>query len=399
MKNNISAKALKYRPRAIDRGMLTILLLLLGVGLAQVYSSSFIFATEARGDGLHYFRKQLIFVLAAIPLILAVASVPFRWIERWGHLLWWGACFGVLLTFVPGLGVKAGGAVRWLRLPGGFHFEPSELLKISLPIFMATILSRKAEWMGQLEWPLKILFLVAPLLVVLKQPDFGTFVIGSGVLLTVLFVYGIKWRYIIASVLVVVPTGYWLIVSSAYRKARLMAFLDPWADPTRNGFQVIQSMLSFHSGGLTGRGLGQGQGKLFFLPEAHTDFTLAVFGEEVGFIGFAILLTLYGFLIFRGLQISMQAQRLFHRLAVLGLTVNFAFSIFVNVGVALGFLPPKGLTLLFMSYGGSSLMTSALAFGLILNFARHVEAPEDGVKKKRFQRQPLRTSRVLRAQT
>lgn len=351
----------------LDRGLLLAVLALLGIGLVQVYSSSFIFAIESRGDGLFFFKRQLGFMIIAISVLLVTAHVPFRWIEKFGWLLWIVAAGGVVATMVPGLGVKAGGAARWLKLPGGFVFEPSEMLKIALSLLLATYFSRRTEILGKYEWPIRAALLIAPLLIVLRQPDFGTFVICSAVFAAVLFAFGLKWRYVFASAAVAIPAFYFLVMNVPYRRARIMAFLDPWADPEQKGFQVIQSMLSFQSGGLAGVGLGQGQGKLFFLPEAHTDFTLAVLGEEMGFLGVVIVLSLYGFLVFRGLQMAARTEERFPKVLALGLSLTFALSVFINVGVVLGLLPTKGLTLPFLSYGGSSMVMTCFLFGLLLN--------------------------------
>lgn len=299
--------------------------------------------------------------------MMATATAPWKWIEKYGFLVWIGAALGVCATFVPGLGIRAGGAARWLNLPGGFVFEPSELLRVSLSLAFATLLTQRQKFLGSWEWVGRILFLAIPILIVLKQPDFGTFSICFLVLFSLLFAFGLPWGVIFAGAAAAIPAFYILVMNSPYRKARIVAFLDPWSDPARKGFQVIQSMLSFASGGVTGSGMGEGQGKLFFLPEAHTDFTLAVLGEEMGFIGFFVVLALYGFVVLRGLQISARIDDLFAKSLVLGLTLTFAYSVFVNVGVVLGMLPTKGLTLPFLSYGGSSLVTSCFLFGLILN--------------------------------
>lgn len=355
---------------SIDRNILVVLFLMFGIGLVQVYSSSYIFATESLGNGLYFFSKQAIFTVLSILALFIVANIPWKYVERWGYLLWWAAVAGIVLTFVPGFAIKAGGASRWIHLPFGQRIEPSEYLKLALCLWLATFLARRSPWMGRFEWPFKVLFTLGPLVLLLKQPDFGTFAICSLVAFTAFFAFGLKWRYILGSILVVIPSFAYLILSSPYRKARLMTFLDPWSDPEQSGFQVIQSLLSFHSGGVTGVGLGLSQGKLFFLPEAHTDFTLAVLGEEMGFVGFAVILLLYGFLVLRGMQISAQARDAFEKALALTITVTFAFSVFINVGVVLGLLPTKGLTLPFLSYGGSSLLMWSLAFGLLLNIDR-----------------------------
>lgn len=355
----------------LDRGLLLAVFALLGIGLVQVYSSSFIFAIEARGDGLFFFKRQFAFSLLAIAALMITAQIPFRLIEKFGWLLWIGAGAAAALTLVPGLGIRAGGAARWLNLPGGFVFEPSELLKISLSLLLATFFSRRLEIFGQYEWIARPLIFAMPLLIVLRQPDFGTFAICCSVFVAVLFAFGLKWRYVIGALAVAIPAFYVLVMNVPYRRARILAFLDPWADPEQKGFQVIQSMLSFQSGGLTGVGLGQAQGKLFFLPEAHTDFTMAILGEEMGFIGFVIVIGLYGYLVFRGLQLAARIEETFPKVLAMGLSLTFAFSVFINVGVVMGLLPTKGLTLPFLSYGGSSLLMTCFMFGLLLNVERY----------------------------
>jgi cell division protein FtsW len=354
----------------LDRGLLLAIFALVGIGLVQVYSSSFIFAIESRGDGLFFFKRQLFFGIVAVGVLLFTALIPFRYIEKYGWLLWIAAALGAAATMVPGLGIRAGGAARWLNLPGGFVFEPSELLKISLSLLLATFFSRRFEALGQYEWPARAALLGIPLLVVLRQPDFGTFAICCAVFASILFAFGLKWRYIVSALAVALPSFYVLVMSVPYRRARILAFLDPWADAEHKGFQVIQSMLSFQSGGLMGAGLGQGQGKLFFLPEAHTDFTMAVLGEEMGFVGFLVVVGLYGYLVFRGLQLAARAEDRYGKVLALGLSLTFGFSVFINMGVVMGLLPTKGLTLPFLSYGGSSLMMTCFLFGLMLNVER-----------------------------
>ena len=354
----------------LDRGLLLAVFTLIGIGLVQVYSSSFIFAIESRGDALYFFKHQLVFAVVAVAVMLATAQVPPHWVEKFGWLLWPVAAAGVVGTMIPGLGVRAGGAARWLNIPGGFVFEPSELLKISLGLLLATYFSNSMTILGKWEWPFKSFLFVVPLLFVLKQPDFGTFFICTMVFMATLFAFGLRWRYIAVLVGGALPSFYFLVMNVPYRRARILAFLDPWNDPEQKGFQVIQSMLSFQSGGLTGAGLGQGQGKLFFLPEAHTDFTLAVLGEEMGFLGFVFVFSLYAYLVFRALQLAARSEEKYPRVLALCLSMTFALSVFINAGVVLGLLPTKGLTLPFLSYGGSSLIMSCFLFGLLLNVER-----------------------------
>lgn len=340
---------------------------LLGIGLVQVYSSSFIFAIESYGDGLFFFKRQLFFAFLSFFVLIATIHFPLKYIEKYGWMLWSFSTLLIMLTFVPGIGVRVGGAIRWLQLPFGIRFEPAELLKISFSILFASLICRQDNLLDRLKWYWILPMLAMPFFFLLKQPDFGSFAIIILVCLGLLFAFGLQWRFIIAGISIMIPAFYFLVMNVPYRRARVLAFLDPWSDPDQKGFQVIQSMLSFHSGGLTGVGLGKGQGKLFFLPEAHTDFTLAVFGEEMGFVGFLILMSLYGFVVFRGIQVGLRAEKIFHRAMVIGLTMTFALSVFINSGVVMGLLPTKGLTLPFLSYGGSSIVMLSFLFGLILN--------------------------------
>lgn len=367
--------------RYLSSSLFLSIIALIGIGLVQVYSSSFIFAIESYGDGLFFFKKQLAFALIAFLVLIGTIHIPFKYIEKYGWLLWLGGAGLVCATFIPGIGVRVGGAIRWIQLPLGIRFEPAELLKISFSLLFASLICRQDNFLAKLKWPVLFLLVTAPMLMLLKQPDFGSFAIILMVGIGLLFAFGLKWKYIVAGFSVVLPAVYFLVMAVPYRRARVMAFLDPWSDPASRGFQVIQSMLSFHSGGLTGAGIGQGQGKLFFLPEAHTDFTLAVFGEEMGFVGFLIILMIYGFVVLRGIQIAVKTEEPFKKSMVLGLTLAFALSVFINAGVVMGLLPTKGLTLPFLSYGGSSLVVLCFMFGLILNVENSLES---GDYSKRF---------------
>ena len=343
----------------------------MGVGLVQVYSSSYVFAIETYNDGLFFFKKQLMFSAIGLLVVFLVTKISFDWIRNWGWTLWVAASGLVLLTWVGGIGVRVGGAHRWIQLPFGLRFEPAEILKIGFVLLMATLISRSDEMNPKriLTWSA---FILVPMLLVLKQPDFGTFALLTAVGFSLLFVFGLPWSIIIGSVMSLIPAFYFLVMNVPYRKARVMAFLDPWSESQQKGFQAIQSMLSFHSGGLWGTGLGQGQGKLFFLPEAHTDFTLAVLGEEMGFIGLFIVLSLFGFVVYRGFQLAMKTNDRFLKACCLGLALVFGITTVINAGMSMGLLPTKGMALPFLSYGGSSLISSCLLFGLFLKLESEI---------------------------
>lgn len=349
---------------------LLVLIALMGWGLIQVYSSSFIFAQEKFGDGLYFFKRQVLFTVIGLVVMLAITYIPAKWLEKWGLLLAPVAIFALLFTLVPGIGLKVGGARRWLPGVLGIRIEPCEIFKIALPFLLAAFIALDSQRLGRWNWVLRILSVGIPLGIFLVQPDFGSFTMSVLVICTVIFAYGLPWKYIIGALLGIIPLFAYLMLSAPYRRARVLTFLDPWRDPNGQGFQVIQSLLTFHSGGIFGVGVGDGQGKLFFLPEAHTDFTLAVLGEEMGFLGFAFMMLMYGFLVVRGLQISNRVDSLFLKVLSLGLTVGFAYSVIINIGVVLGLFPTKGLTLPFMSYGGSSLVMSCVLFGILLNIQK-----------------------------
>ena len=354
-----------------DRGLLLSIFTLMGFGLVQVYSSSFIYAVDTYENGLHFFSKQALFALMGTGVLLVMAHLKWKFCKLLGGAFLLLSMVGLVLTYIPGIGVEAGGAHRWIQLPLGMRFEPSELLKVSFPFLLGTLMvTSPVKFLGKMDVPLRFLILLAPFALLHGQPDFGTMALLFVMIFSVLFVFGLKWRYLVGSAVVTLPVFYYLVVLVPYRWARIKGFLDPWADPSEKGFQIIQSLMSFQSGGVWGAGLGQGQGKLFFLPEAHTDFTLAVLGEETGLVGFLVVLLIYGFIVFRGLQISSRVNRDFEKIVALGITVLFAFQVFINMGVVLGLLPTKGLTLPFLSYGGSSLIATCIGFGWLLNIER-----------------------------
>jgi cell division protein FtsW len=327
----------------LDQGILLSVLFLIGVGLVQVYSSSFIYAIDTFKNGHHFFFRQLAFSGIGILSLLFVAKLKWKYSKWLGLVIFLIAVAGLVATFMPSLTISAGGARRWVRLPLGQRFEPGEFFKLSFPLLLGAILATKQiERIGRFDH-LRWLSVLVPFALLLKQPDFGTVALLTITTVSVLFVFGMSWRYLFGFAAAAVPAFYVLVIQVPYRWARVQGFLDPWSDPSEKGFQIIQSLLSFHSGGVFGAGLGQGLGKLFFLPEAHTDFTLAVLGEEVGLVGFLVILFIYGFLVFRGFQIASKVRGDFERVVALGFVLIFGFQVFINMGVVLGFFLQKGL--------------------------------------------------------
>ena len=356
-----------------SRNIFLCLFFLSGLGLVQVYSSSFIFATEHYGNGLFFFKKQMLFTALAWMVFFFLALTPWKYSRYLGMALWFFSVLALVLTLLPQVGVSVGGARRWIDLPFGFRFQPSELLKVTTPFLLAWLLVLKEQWPLQkiFFWSIPFFALGFPIMILILQPDFGTVILLLSLIFALIFVLGLPWLYFFVGFASVSGLLYYLLTSQPYRFARWEAFLNPWEDPLGKGFQVIQSFLGIHSGGLFGSGLGKGQSKLFFLPEAHTDFTLAVFAEEMGFLGLLVLLSVYAFLIYSGWKLSLKVHDFYEKMVSFALVFVFAISVFVHCAVNLGLLPAKGLALPFLSYGGSSLVCAFLLFGWLISIEKN----------------------------
>lgn len=362
--------------RNIDTSMLLMAVALTCIGVVMVYSSSAIMAAERFGDGFYFLKRQAIYALAGFGVLAGAAYFNY---ENWRKLAFVSLIASIVLLallLVPGVGVKVGGAVRWLRF-GGFTVQPAELIKLTLVLYLAHSLTRKKDKVRSLtKGYLPYMIVLGVLLgLLMKQPDLGSAMIVTGVALAMLIVAGVRWLYILPTVLMSLPVLYILIMTSDYRRRRIMAFLDPWTDPYDSGFQIIQSLVAFGNGGVRGEGLGIGAQKLFYLPEAHTDFIFSVIGEELGMIGVVIVAALFLLLVLSGIRIALQCREPFGRNLAFGLSLLIGLGAFVNMAVCMGLLPTKGLTLPFISYGGTSLLMNLLAVGILLNISSHVEKP------------------------
>jgi cell division protein FtsW len=281
----------------------------------------------------------------------------------------------MVLVLIPGIGGSGGGASRWLRLPG-FSLQPSEMAKIALVIYMAYSLDKKQEKVkffstGFLPYMVVLALL---LLLLLKQPDLGSAVTLGMVAIVMLFAAGTRPTYIISMLLLALPFLYFLVMNVDYRRRRILAFLNPWEDPSSSGFQIIQSWIAFGAGGVLGQGLGEGKQKLFYLPEAHTDFILSVVGEELGLAGVLVIGSMFFLLVWRSIRVALGAEDTFGRFLAFGIAVLLGIEAFVNMAVVTGLLPTKGLALPFISYGGSSLIISLFAVGIVLNISSRMRS-------------------------
>ncbi|MFV3368953.1 rod shape-determining protein RodA [Pseudomonas sp. NY15435] len=346
-------------------GLLLLLLVTLGsVGLFVLYSAS--------GKSWDLLIKQASSFGLGLGAMFVLAQIEPRFLARWVPL---GYLIGVaLLVVVDVMGHNAMGATRWINIPGVIRFQPAEFMKLLMPMTIAWYLSKRALPPGFKHSVVGLALIVVPFVLILKQPDLGTamLVLASGSF--VLFVGGLRWRWIIMAVSAAVPVavGMWYFVMHDYQKQRVLTFLDPESDPLGTGWNIIQSKAAIGSGGVFGKGWLLGtQSHLDFLPESHTDFIIAVLGEEFGLVGVCLLLVLYLLVIYRGLVITAQAQTLFGKLLAGSITMTFFVYVFVNIGMVSGLLPVVGVPLPFISYGGTSLVTLMSGFGVLMSIHTH----------------------------
>lgn len=357
-----------------DRKLRLAIFALLAAGLVMVYSSSFIFALERYKDGLFFFKRHLLFGAVGVVAFLGGWRLPARVLQKAAYPVLGVAVLTLIVTLIPSIGHRVGGASRWISL-FGFTFQPSEFAKFAVVLVIAAQLAKKAHLQDNWRSGFLTYFIsVIPLYIfLLMQPDFGTVALLFCTTFCMLLACGIRIRYLATTIAVLVPTATTLVLSSHYRRARLLGFLDPWSDPAHNGFQIIQSLLAFFSGKLFGLGLGNSREKLFYLPAAHNDFIFAVVGEELGLFGVLFFVGLFSIVIWRGLSAAQRIEDTFKRGLAVGISTMIGLQAFFNMAVVLGLLPTKGLPLPLISYGGTSLVITLFLLGLLTQLS---EKPE-----------------------
>lgn len=354
----------------LDQVLLGATLALLAIGLVMVASASIDTAARASAAPLAMFWRHLIYVLLALAALLFVARLELAWLRRISPLLLVGSIVALALVLVPGIGREVNGSTRWMAL-GPLTLQPSELVKVFVVLYLSGYLVRRAEEVrSDLKGffkPVSILVLIAGLL--LLEPDFGATVVIFATALGMLFLGGVPLKTFAAWMVTITLALGVILFMAPYRLERLMTFLNPWAHPWDSGFQLIQALIAVGRGEWFGVGLGSSVQKLFYLPEAHTDFLLAVLGEELGVVGICTVLALFATIVWRGFAIARRAAArgdMFGAHLAHGLSLLIGMQAGVNVGVNLGVLPTKGLTLPLMSYGGSSLLASGIVIGLLV---------------------------------
>lgn len=367
----LQRRVLMPRLRRPDLWLIGAAAALVGIGVVMVFSVSYFHAQDRFGDPLLFFRKHLVALGCGAVLFAAASCLRIDFLERGANAIFLGTLLLLVAVLLPDVGIERGGAQRWLRL-GGFSLQPTEFAKLGVVLFAARWISTRRDEIRDFRRGILPLLAVVGVCsaLVMMQPDFGTTAILGALTLLMLFAGGARPIQMTGLVFVGIGLLAAGAVAAPYRMRRLMAFLDPWQQSQEGGFQLVQSLIAFGSGGGSGVGLGNSRQKLHFLPEAHTDFVFALVGEELGLVGALTVLLLFAFVAFRGYRIAARHPDSFGSLLAFGLTSVIILGAVVNVGVVLGVLPTKGLALPFVSYGGSALLSSMLQIGILAALSR-----------------------------
>ena len=367
------ARAAASRPGPTERTgqvlLAAIVAVLCLVGLCMVLSASSVQALREDGSSWLYFRRQVLWVLAGTGALALLARVDYRALRRLGAPVLIASIVLLVVVLVPGVGITAGGSTRWIGA-GGWRMQPSELAKLGLLLFGADLLARRAGRQGP-DGPLRPLLVAFGVVavLVLRQPDLGTTLVAGGIVLCLLYVAGTPMRAMTTLLAVAACGAFLLGMAQPYRRERMLSFLNPWADASNTGYQVVQSLVGLGTGRVAGVGVGASRAKWGFLPNAHTDFIFSIIGEELGMVGSLVVLGLFAAFAVVGVRTAMRAPDLYGMLLAAGITAWVLGQAFINVGAVVGVLPVSGVPLPFVSFGGSSLVLLMGAVGVLLNVA------------------------------
>ena len=357
--------------RHLRRKLLFITILLMVTGIVMIYSTSAIYAQERYGDAAFFLKRHLIYLGVGLVLSGWVLSLDPQEIRRWARPVVGLTLLLLLAVLVPGVGHKVSGARRWFRL-GWFSIQPSEIAQLTVILYLADVLARKR---GRLENFIQgvlpsLIVLGAAIGLILIEPDLGTAVALGAVALLLLFIAGVRMKVLVPLLLSAIPVLVGLVALKPYRVRRILAYLNPWADPEGIGFQLIQSLVALGSGGIFGLGLGESRQKLFYLPAAHTDFIFSVIGEEIGLVGATLVMILLGLFVWYGIRLALSSPDGFGVFTGLGVMLLMAVESLVHIGVTSGAIPTKGLPLPFISYGGTAMVMNLVSVAVLLNVTR-----------------------------
>ena len=364
-----------------DYLLLATIFLLLVFGVIMVFSSSYVMAYKWYGNSFYFFNRQLISAIIAVIVFTIAMKIDFHFWRKIAIPVLIISIFLLFLLYVPGLARSIRGAKRWLII-GPVPLQPSELAKFALILYIADCLTRKNEKdIGTFLRGILPIFIVTALIFILifDQPDFSTAIVVMSCSFIMLFIGGSKITQLFALIVLLIPPGILLALGEDYRRIRLLSFLNPWEDPLKSGFHIIQSLLALGSGGLTGVGIAESRQKFFYLPDQHTDFIFSIIGEELGFIGTSLVILLFLLFLWRGFMISLKTQDVFGSLIAAGITSMIVFQAVINISVVTKLIPTTGITLPFISYGGSSLIVNMLCCGILLNISKN-SAITNGVR-------------------
>lgn len=355
------------------RFLLGIAAILITFGMVFIYSSSSVYAMEKFGLSYYFVKKQLVALILGICVLIVARLLPLEFIKKYSPLFFWGSLTLTALTFVPFLSQRIHGSSRWLNL-GGFGFQPSELLKISLILYLAYFLEKRSHKITSFAHtyiPLLVI-LGSTCAILLKQPDFGLTVTLFATALAMLFVDQFQVKHMLIALAGIIPAAIALVLYKPYRLKRILTFLDPWSDPQGAGFQIIQSLIAIGSGSFWGLGITNSRQKFFYLPMQHTDFIFSIIAEETGFVGASLLILCYVLFLYFGMQLVWHMRDAFSKLATFGLITLISLQTVINLAVATGLAPTKGIGLPFISYGNTALICNIAMLGLIMNMV-HAE--------------------------
>jgi cell division protein FtsW len=358
-------------------------LLLLGLGLVMVFSASGVLATDKYHDPTYFLKKQIIYAVIGVTLMLVVRRIPYQMYNRLVYIILIVSLILLVLVLIPGIGVRIRSASRWIKF-GPLVIQPSEFAKLAIIIFLAYSMARKQEKIRYFSIGFLPHIVVAGIFILLieKEPDFGTAMALAGITFLMLFVGGTRLTHILLVVLSASPLVVYVILKNKMRLERVVTFLDPWKFAQESGYQLVHSLYAIGSGGFWGLGIGKSREKLFYLPDSHTDFIFAILAEELGFLGVITVLSLFAVLIIRGLIISLRARDTFGAYLAMGLTALIGLQAAINLAVVSGLMPTKGLSLPFLSYGGSSLLVNMIAVGILLNISSNTQQPKETLRRE-----------------
>lgn len=366
----------RLREHEWDLTLLAIVVALVGFGLVMLYSASAVMAAQKLGDHLYLVKSQLTKVVVGMVLLFVGLRVDYRWYKRLIYPILGVTFIMLVIVLIPGVGVIQNNARRWFSI-GGMSFQPAEVAKIAVITYLAYSLSKKGEKIRKFSVGFVPHLAVVGLTVALlmKQPDFGSSIMLITMMGIMLFVSGARLAYLSGFAVLGVIGGFFAITSSEMRMKRILAFMDPWSHRQDVGYQISESLIAIGTGGVTGRGLGNGVGKLGYVPELWNDFIGTIVAEELGLVGMILLVSLFAGILWRGVRISFQCDDPFGQLLAFGLTMLLGLQGAVNLCVVTGLLPTKGLTLPFVSFGGSSMIMVLFSIGILLNISKN--APDN----------------------